>query len=129
MLNKASSTVFGHVRTKNEFRSVISDRSCERILLKCNTKQPKTINYNISKSEENQEPKYRRESAPMVLHKMAAMTSQNWNFQKSERKRALANILKCICVDFHQNWQSPFGCRADTHTHIHTDIQKPSAWF
>ena len=38
---------------KTEFRFAISDSGCKWILLKCNTKQPKTINYNISKFEEN----------------------------------------------------------------------------
>ena len=56
MLNKARFVLFGHVCENTKFRFAISDRSCKRILLKCNPKQPKTINYNISKFEENWSP-------------------------------------------------------------------------
>ena len=53
VINNASSVVFGHVCAKNEFWSAISDRSWEMTLLKCNPKQPKTINCNMSEFEEN----------------------------------------------------------------------------
>ena len=66
-----------------------------------------------------------RESAATRKCKMAAMTSSNSKFQKP-RKMTLANILKIICVKFHQNRFICLGCRDDTdrqtdrHTHTHT---------
>ena len=56
-----------------------------------------------------------RESAATRKCKMAAMTSSNSKFQKP-RKMTLANILKIICVKFHQNRSNRLGCRDDTHT-------------
>ena len=60
-----------------------------------------------------------RESAATRKCKMAAMTSSNSKFQKP-RKMTLANILKIICVKFHQNRFIRLGCRDDTHRHTHT---------
>ena len=63
-----------------------------------------------------------RESAATRKCKMAAMTSSNSKFQKP-RKMTLANILKIICVKFHQNRFIRLGCRDDTHTQ--TDAHTP----
>ena len=51
------------------------------------------------------------------------MTSLKQNFQKM-RKVSSQNLVKVICVNFHQNRPNGVDTKCcDRHTHIHTDAQ------
>ena len=66
--------------------------------------------------------KIRRESAAKENIKKAVMTSLKQNFQKM-RKVSSQNLVKVICVNFHQNRPNGVAikcCDRHTDTHIHT---------
>ena len=103
------------------------DKTYQPILLIFNSKQIKSTFYLVSKFEDNQSkittvrvPERKSAKWPLLRHQI-----QNF---KNRENMTLANILKIICVKFHQNRSIRLGCRDDTDRQTHTQTDAHTPW-
>ena len=114
--------IFGENREKSYPRFSIKPEVTDRFWWFFNRKHGVKEFYIVFKFEVNL-TKITNLRVPQTQNsKMAAMTLSNYDIQVL-RKAGLSHVLETIFVKFYQNRSNPLGCRADTHTHTHKDIQ------